>query len=162
VMCVIGEAIARGPTVNRQSPMSTPAALAALARARTLLGAGAGAPSDAAWLHAVSARYGTDASVSQASRDSAYARTMHALANAYPRDADAQIMAAEAMMLLSPHAYWTASGAAMPGTMQMLALLQRAQRVAPGHAGACFFQVHVMESIDGTSANCASTLARRR
>ena len=70
-----------------------------------------------------------------------------------PGDADAQALAAEAAMILAPYRYWSAAGAARPGTTVMVSRLRRAMRAAPGHIGACHFFVHVMETVDA-EARC--------
>ncbi len=109
--------------------------------------AGVGSVSDAAWLRAVSARHESTGIASRAALDSAYARAMGALADGNPMDADAQTLAAEADMILTPYDYWSPSGAALPATQRVLVRLRQAMRVAPGHHGACFLFVHVMESV---------------
>ncbi len=162
VMCHVGEAIALGPTID--SPLTASAAveaLGAIERAAALVHAGAGSPSDAAWLRAVSARYQSNGMASRAQLDSAYAHSMAALADANPVDADAQTLAAEAAMILTPFNYWSPSGAALPGTRRALARLRQAMRVAPGHHGACFLYVHLMESVQPW-VKCAGDDAGRR
>ena len=155
VMCALGEAIAIGPTVD--APMSSSAerqAVAAVRRAEALVRNGVGTISDAEWTRAVSARYLGAPSATRASRDTAYAKVMAALADANPADADAQALAAEATMILSPYGYWSPAGAPRAGTNVMVSRLRRAMRTAPGHIGACHFFVHVMEAVN-PEARCS-------
>lgn len=146
-MCAVGEAIALGPTVD--APMDSAAAsqaLSAILRARALVERGEGSVSEAAWVRAVATRYTADPSASRAGLDTLYAAAMTRLADANPLDADAQTLAAEAAMILSPYHYWSETGAARPGTRRLVHRLRQAMRVAPGHQGACVLYAHVMEA----------------
>ena len=162
VMCALGEAIALGPTID--APMSVPAeteAVAAVERARQLLRDGVGGIAEAAWTRAVASRYSTDRTMSRATLDSAFAKSMGALADAYPLDADAQTLAAEAAMILTPYSYWAADMTALPGTRRMVLRLKQAMRAAPGQHGACYFLVHALEAVR-PAARCVDPRSARR
>jgi hypothetical protein len=162
VMCAVGEAIALGPTVD--APMdsaSNAQALRALRRAQSLIARGEGSVSDAEWVRAVSQRYAANAVAARDAYDSAYATAMARLADASPEDADAQTLAAEASMILSPRTYWSESGEARPGTLHVVARLQHAMQLAPGHQGACYLFVHLMESVN-PHASCGGRVSARR
>jgi hypothetical protein len=156
VMCALGEAIALGPTVDASmTPAAATQALAAIRRAQALVRSGVGSISEAEWVRAVASRYtGGRVATPRVVLDSAYATAMAALADGSPQDADAQVLAAEAAMLLSPHHYWSADGRARAGTGPILGRLQQAMRSAPGHAGACFLSVHVLEAVE-PGGSCA-------
>lgn len=148
VMCVVGEAMALGPSIDAtMSTSDADAARTAALRAMALVRDGAGSVADAAWARALATRYLGRESAPRASRDSAYARAMSHLADAYPGDADAQTLAAEAAMILSPYRYWSADGVMLPAAQQALPRLVQAMRVAPGHHGACYLYVHLMEAV---------------
>jgi hypothetical protein len=148
VMCVIGEAIALGPTVDASMDSASEIrAVSAIRRALLMVPYGDNRFAESAWARAVSARYIGRGDATRGSLDSAYATSMRRLADENPGDADAATLAAEALMILSPYQYWTASGAPMPGTRTIVARLDRALQIAPGHIGACNFFVHVMESV---------------
>jgi hypothetical protein len=155
VMCVVGEAIALGPTIDTPvNPNTNAQARAATRHAVAMVQRGDAVGTDAAWVRAIATRYSADVSSSRFALDTAYANAMAALADAGPDDADAQTLAAEAAMVLSPYNYWSESGEARPGMRRAVARLQRAMHVSPGHHGACYLYVHVMESVNPRAA-CA-------
>lgn len=148
VMCVVGEVIALGPSIDAEmSPAQAVEARDAARRALALVRDGAGTISDAAWARVVASHHLGRASATRASLDSVYARGMAQLADANPGDADAQTLAAEAALILSPYRYWSPSGNMLPAAHQALPRLMQAMRVAPGHHGACYLYVHLMEAV---------------
>ncbi len=160
IMCVLGEALAIGPTVDMPLSRSERDAAHAVERAQALVRAGVGGVHEAAWVRAFAARHPGVPSASRASLDSAFATAMTRLADTHPGDADAQVLAAEALMILSPHQYWTACGLPSDGTRRVLGLLKRASREAPGHHGAEIFRAHVLET--RTEATSGPRLAQTR
>ena len=77
--------------------------------------------------------------------EDAYADRMRALAARHPRDADIAVLAAESLLNLHPYDWWEPDGRAMPWTGEIVALLARALKLAPGHPGANHYWVHLME-----------------
>jgi hypothetical protein len=156
VMCLVGEAIALGPAIDaRMSPESDAESRSAIRKAMQLVPYGEDGFGESAWVRAVATRYIGHAGASRAELDSAYAGAMRRLSNENPRDADAATLAAEAMMILSPYAYWSATGTPLRGTRAIVMRLDQALRAAPGHVGACNFYVHVMEAVD-PAASCVA------
>lgn len=74
-----------------------------------------------------------------------YAEAMVAFAKRHPGDADAAVLAAEALMNAHAYDWWTATGAARPWTPQILALLDQALALAPDHPGAHHYRVHLYD-----------------
>jgi hypothetical protein len=146
IMCVLGEALALGPTIDAPESRSESDAREAVERAQALLRAGAGGVNEAAWVRAFACRHSAAPTATRASLDSAFAIALTRLADAHPTDADAQTLAAEALMILSPYQYWTDAGLPRRDTRRILTLLGRASREAPGHHGAEFLRTHVLET----------------
>ena len=55
-------------------------------------------------------------------------------------------MAAEAIMNAHPYDYWRPGGSAQPWTPEVVALLDRATRLAPDHPGAHHYRIHLYEA----------------
>jgi pimeloyl-ACP methyl ester carboxylesterase/tetratricopeptide (TPR) repeat protein len=160
-LCYWGIAYAVGPNINLpMDPRVEPRALAAARKAVAL--ASLTTPNERALIAAMSLRYGEPAGASRAARDSAYAKAMRDVAKQFPRDVDAQVMFADAMMNLRPWAYWTRDGRAQPGTDELVTSLETAMHLAPGHAGACHFYVHAVEAsaTPDRALPCAEKLPR--
>jgi tetratricopeptide (TPR) repeat protein len=158
-MCAWGEALALGPNIN--APMdsaSGAAAHAAVARAQRLA---ASAPElERAWVDALSRRYAAVPPAERAPLDTAYATAMSALAERYPQDVDAQALAAEALMNLSPWHYWEADGSPRAATPEIVSRLEAALALDAGHPGACHFYIHTVEAKHPERAvPCAEQLA---
>lgn len=158
-MCAWGEALALGPNIN--APMDSAAGVAAhaaMARARRLA---ASAPeAERAWVDALSPRYAEAPPANRAGLDSAYAIAMRALADRYPQDVDAQALAAEALMDLSPWHYWEADGLPRAATLEIVARLESALAMSAEHPGACHFYIHAVEAKHPERAvACAERLA---
>jgi pimeloyl-ACP methyl ester carboxylesterase/tetratricopeptide (TPR) repeat protein len=167
-MCAWGEALALGPNINgAMDSASAESAWRALGRARAL--APRATAGERALIDALAARYqeawAPPGSPARLARDSAYARAMGAAAARFPRDDDAQVLYAEALMDLSPWDYWRAGkeeGAfvAKPTTRPMLAALERVLARNPRHPGACHFFIHAVEAAHPQRAvPCAGRLA---
>lgn len=144
-MCWWGIAYALGPNINM--PMDSAAeARATQAVAEAVRLARAATPRERAYIHALAARYGAPAGAQRATRDSAYAAAMRSVAATYPDDVDAQVLYADALLNLRPWDQWTRAGEPQPGTLDVVAVLERAMSLAPEHAGACHFYVHAIEA----------------
>ncbi len=152
-LCYWALAWSLGPNVNTDmSADAAPRVRAALRRAKALAGT---APSRVrALIDALSARH--PASGNPALDEEAYARRMRAIARAYPRDADMQTLAAEALMNLHPYDWWRHDGAAQPWTPEIRALLARALALDPRHPGANHYWIHLLESSDRPADAIAS------
>jgi len=140
-----GIAFALGPNINL--PMSADAerqALEALDRARAL--APKAPEADRAYIEALGRRYGTPAGESRAQRDSAFADAMRGLMRRDPKDADAAVLCAEALMDLRPWDLYDASGAPKPGAEEIVAILEKVIEQNPRHTGALHLYIHAVEA----------------
>jgi len=140
-----GVAYAAGPNFNL--PMDEAGATTAneaIARAlalRTLV-----SERDRDWIDAIVMRYSTDPKASRAGLDSAYAKAMKTLAKKYPKDADAGAIHAESLMDLNPWNQWTDDYKPNPGTLELVAELERVMKMEPSHPGANHFYIHAVEA----------------
>jgi pimeloyl-ACP methyl ester carboxylesterase/tetratricopeptide (TPR) repeat protein len=143
-MCYWGIAYALGPNINL--PMAAaiePRALEAISKARKQQRVTA---HERALIDAMARRFGVPAGAARAARDSAYAAAMRGVAQRYPDDVDTQVIFADALLNLRPWNQWTTDGQPQPGTMELVAALERALAREPNHAGACHLYVHAVEA----------------
>lgn len=158
-MCRWGVALAHGPNIN--AGMDSTAGAAAYEAIRAALERADGAtPRERAYIRALAERYALVPPVERAALDSAYARAMEGVAERWPDDPDALVLAADARMNLSPWDYWTADGEPKPGTERILERLERARGIAPDHPGACHLWIHAVEAAHPErGVECAEHLA---
>ena len=158
-MCYWGIAWASGPNINAAlTPDGGEFAHHSIHRA--LDRASKVTDRERAYIEAMALRYEEDPLTERARQDSAYARAAAAVADAYPSDPDAQVLAAEALMDLSPWDYWTADGSPRPDTEELLGRLVSVTETDPDHAGACHFYIHAVEKLYPERAvPCAERLA---
>lgn len=144
-MCWWGAAWALGPNINAAMDSAGGAeAYRAIQQAREALDEETGR--ERAYVEAMAARYGPEPTAERARRDSAYSRKIQKLADQWPEDDDAQVLAAESLMLLSPWDYWTAEDEPRPGTDELLRRLRTVMERNRSHAGACHFYIHAVEA----------------
>ena len=144
-MCWWGVAYAAGPNINL--PVTADAerrALDAIRRAQRLTSRATAR--EQAYVTAMARRFGEPAGSDRGARDSAYATGMRAIALRWPDDIDAQVLYADALLNLRPWNQWTPDGQPQPGTLDVVAILERTVEQAPNHAGACHFYVHAVEA----------------
>jgi len=141
--CHWGLAWSLGPTINADMTPADAARVGAALRQARLHRRQASARF-AGLIDALSARHPPDAA--QDIDEEAYARRMRALAARYPHDADIAVLAAESLLNLHPYDWWAPDGSAWPWTGEIVALLSRAQKSAPGHPGANHYWVHLFET----------------
>ncbi len=158
-MCYWGIAWASGPNINAAlTPEAGNVAHHAIHRALQLTDGVTNR--ERAYIEAMALRYEEDPMAERARQDSAYARAASALADAYPGDPDAQVLAAEALMDLSPWDYWTEDGSPRPDTEAILGRLLPVTEDDLEHAGACHFYIHAVEKLYPERAiPCAERLA---
>ena len=141
-----GIALVHGPHINNPS-MTEPAAEAAwkaLGQARAL--AAGASPVEQALIQALGARYAWPNPEDRTSLDLAYAQAMAEVAKRFPDDADVATLYAEALMDTRPWSQWTRDGKPEPGTLDVLASLERALALAPDHPGANHLSIHALEA----------------
>ena len=144
-LCRWGIAWALGPSVNHDMKREdVPIAIDAIVQARAY--APDPASRERALIEALARRYSDDpkADADKLARD--YADAMRKLAARYPDDADIAVLTAEAIMNAHPYDYWKPGGAPQPWTPEIVALLDRATRIAPDHPGAHHYRIHLYEA----------------
>ncbi len=144
-MCYWGIALALGPNIN--APMeaaAVPEAYAAIQKALEL--APRTSEAEQAYIQALAKRYGPEAVADRGALDMAYADAMRELARRYPDDLDAATFFGEALMDLSPWAYWTAEGEPTTYTNEILATLESVMQRNPNHPGANHYYIHAVEA----------------
>lgn len=158
-MCAWGVAWASGPNINAAMD-SASAVSAQKAIARAQAAASKVSPREQAAIDALARRYAGDPIGNRAALDSAYARQMAIVADAFPKDLELQVLAADALMNLSPWDYWTASGAPRPDTPRLLGRIEQVIATAPSHPGACHLYIHAVEAhFPERALACAERLA---
>ena len=157
-MCPWGIAFALGPNIN--APMDSASgvmAFEAVQRARQRLSRAQ--PVEREMILALAERYTATPPANRAPLDSAYARAMARVSAAFPRDPEAQVLYADALMNLAPWNYWEA-GAARPGTPELLASLESVLATDANHPGACHLFIHAEEAhAPARAVSCAERLA---
>lgn len=144
-LCHWGVAYALGPNINLpMDPALEPRAVAAVRDAVRLKGRAS--LRERALIDAMAVRYAEPTGTARAARDSAFANAMRGVAAKYPTDADIQVIFADAMLNLRPWNQWTREGRPRPGTLELVAALERVLRRTPDHAGACHFYIHAIEA----------------
>jgi tetratricopeptide (TPR) repeat protein len=141
-----GIALALGPNIN--APMDAQAGRAAYAAIRKAiqLSANAGAR-ERSLIHALAARYAAEPPGERAALDKAYAAAMQDVVRRYPDDLEARTLYAEALMDLSPWAYWTRDGKPREHTTELLSQLEQVLAANPDHPGANHFYIHAVEAV---------------
>jgi tetratricopeptide (TPR) repeat protein len=158
-MCYWGIALALGPNIN--APMDSASGAAAYQAAQTALRlSGTAGPVHQGFIRALAQRYGSDPTAGRQALDSTYARAMRDLTSRRPDDAEAQVLFAEAVMLLSPWNYWAADRLPRPGTEEILGRLEAVVARTPNHPGGCHFYIHAVEAAyPDRAVACAERLA---
>jgi hypothetical protein len=142
-----GAALSLGPHFN--VPALPPRTVAANAHAQKALTLLAGAtPIERGLVEAAAKRYSDPAPTTpedQKKLDTAYADAMKALMDKYPDDDDVAALWCEAMMDLRPWDLWTVDEKPQPGTLDMIAVLEKILARNPEHPGANHYYIHAVE-----------------
>jgi tetratricopeptide (TPR) repeat protein len=75
-----------------------------------------------------------------------YSNAMREVVKRYPDDLDAATMFAESLMMLRPWQLWTLDGKSVPGTLELVAVLELVLKRNPDHPGANHFYIHAVEA----------------
>ncbi len=143
-ICIWGQALVLGPNINL--PMDPAAAKDATALAARAASLATGArPVDQALIQALQKRYADPAPEDRKQLDRNYADAMAGVVAKFPEDDDAATMYAEALMDLSPWAYWQ-DGKPAEFTQALVSELERVLARNPRHIGAMHYYIHAMES----------------
>ncbi len=144
-MAYWGIGFAHGPNYNLPlDDERNRAAVAATQKAVAL--ASGGTPREQAYIAALARRYSLEPGADRKSLDVAFADAMRLVAQQYADDLDAATLFAEAMMDLRPWDLWTLDGQPQPGTLEIVATLERVLRKDPNHPGANHYFVHAIEA----------------
>lgn len=144
-ICVWGQALVLGPNINL--PMDPAQAGEATRLARQALAlADRARPADRALIEALAARYADPAPEDRSALDRAYADAMAEAHRRYPQDDDIATLYGEALMDLSPWAYWDADGKPNADTPTILAAFEGVLARNPRHIGAAHYYIHAVEA----------------
>ncbi|MGE0552960.1 MAG: hypothetical protein AB7R55_05980 [Gemmatimonadales bacterium] len=152
-ICRWGEGLALGPNLNAEmAPDQASAAARAIARAVELRARASAR--ERALIDALATRLsGTTGA------DSAYAGAMADAAARFPDDVEILTLFADALMNGRPWDYWDGAEP-RPGTLRLLAALDRALSLDSLHPGACHLLIHATEAAQpGRALGCAERLA---
>lgn len=144
-MCVWGQALVAGPNINLPMDPSLARDATALASRAAALAASA-RPADRALIQALQVRYVDPAPDDRSALDRAYADALAQVVEQFPEDDDAATLYAEALMDLSPWAYWTADGTPAEHTPRLVGELERVLARNPRHIGAMHYYIHATEA----------------
>ena len=144
-ICAWGQALVLGPNINMPMDPASAAQATALAQHAQRLSVHA-LPADRALIAALQLRYADPAPADRKPLDRAYADAMARVVEQFPEDDDAATLYAEALMDLSPWAYWTPDGKPTEFTPQILATLERVLQRNPRHIGAMHYYIHATEA----------------
>ncbi|HYV84385.1 MAG TPA: hypothetical protein VFB49_00580 [Patescibacteria group bacterium] len=141
-----GIALVNGPHINFPlvPPDKAKNAWEALARARELAPRAGAVEQEL--IAALAKRYASPQPDDRRPLDEAYAAAMRAVWKAHPKDADIATLFAESMMDLRPWDLFAHDGTPRPGTEEILATLEAALALDPGHPGANHLYVHAVEA----------------
>lgn len=144
-MCYWGIALALGPNINApMEEVAVPKAYAAIQKALSL--APQASEAEQAYIQALAQRYGSEPVADRGALDKAYAKAMEKLSQRYPDDLDGAALYAEALMNLTPWAYWTAKGQPTAYTEEIVTTLESVLARNPRHIGANHYYIHSMEA----------------
>ena len=144
-MCAWGQALVLGPNINLPMDPSLATDATTLARRAQALAKHA-RPADRALIGALVLRYADPAPDDRKALDQAYAQAMGKVADDFPADDDAATLYAEALMDLTPWAYWTSEGQQTEHTPRILSALERVLARNPRHIGAMHYYIHATEA----------------
>jgi tetratricopeptide (TPR) repeat protein len=145
-MAYWGVATALGPNINAaMDNAAAKEAYASLQEAQKRMGGAT--EKEKAFITALAKRYTDKPVADRKPLDKAYAEAMKEVAKRYPDDVDALTLYAESVMNTMPWAYWTKKDRKPnPGTLEVVAALERALALSPEHPGANHFYIHIVEA----------------
>jgi tetratricopeptide (TPR) repeat protein len=142
-----GLALAIGPNYN-DTAVDEHRAVATFDAVRNALARAAGAsPRERAYIDAIALRYASpDPDSDWLAFHHAYSDAMRELVQRFPDDLDAATMFGESIMMLRPWQLWTLDGEPVPGTLELVAVLESVLRRNPNHPGANHLYIHAVEA----------------
>jgi tetratricopeptide (TPR) repeat protein len=103
-------------------------------------------PREVAYIEALALRYEENNRPDRRHLDLRFAEAMRKLAAQYPDDLDAQTLAADALMNLTPWKLWSRDGKPNTYTLELVALLEGVLQRDPLHIGANHMYIHAVEA----------------
>ncbi len=144
-MAYWGIALALGPTINMpMTRQGDDTAYRAIQIARSL--SNAASERERAYIAALGRRYSPQGAGDPTVRGRSYAAAMRDLAKRFPLDLDAATLFAGALLNLRPWDQWTPDGRPQPGTLEVVATLERVLQQNPNHPGANHYYIHALEA----------------
>jgi len=144
-MCYWGKALVLGPNIN--APMSGESAELAHEAAQKALALSTSASArEKALIAALASRYSADKEADRKALDLAYAEAMAGVRKQFPKDADAAVLYAEALMDLSPWDYWTTDGRPKNHILEVVETLEAVLEKDPNHPHAIHLYIHAVEA----------------
>jgi tetratricopeptide (TPR) repeat protein len=145
-ICYWGQALVLGPNINL--PMQPDAVGPAFEASQRAMALQARASlNERALIDALAHRYEKEPPTDRKALDQAYAAAMRSVVQRYPDDLDAATLYAEALMDLSPWAYWDKQGQpTSPNTPELVGALESVLKRAPDHIGAAHYYIHAVEA----------------
>ncbi len=154
-ICFWGVGLVLGPNINLPiDPDRNARAVEAVAKAKAI--ARRASRVERALIDALAARYSAGPNADRAKLDEAYAAAMRAAAERFPADDDVLTLYAEAMMDLRPWKFWSPDGTPAPGTLEIVATLERVLKRSPSHPGANHYYIHATEASQNPGRAAAS------
>ncbi|WP_136465658.1 hypothetical protein [Flagellimonas onchidii] len=140
-----GQAYALGPNINDPLPPEERKIKTneALAKAKNL--AVNATPKEKALINALTARYSDDLTQNVEELNIAYMNAMAEVLQAYPEDAEVQVLYAAAVMNTVPWNYWDENGNPSPNITEAKAALEKAMEINPNNPGAHHYYIHMVE-----------------
>jgi len=144
-MAYWGIALASGPNINKGMAASELQS-AKLAIQKALSLSLTATAREQAYIQALATRYSSHADPDSEQLAINYKNAMGELVKRYPQDLDAATLYAESAMDLHPWALWTKDGQPLPGTQEIITVLESVLRREPQHLGANHYYIHAVEA----------------
>jgi tetratricopeptide (TPR) repeat protein len=158
-ICFWGVALTLGPNYNMPLMAAARARVAWDAVLRARAEAATATATERALIDAIGQRYRGPTALDPSNTApllAAYAGAMRDAAHLFPDDADVQTLFAEAVMNITPWKLWNADGSPAPGTMEVVATLEKVLAKHPDHPGANHYYIHAVEASPHPEAALAS------
>lgn len=138
-----GKALAYGPNINDLGYSASPAALAAVRKAKDLCSHCT--PVEKALIDAMEIRYLPDTSKTREHLNQLYADAMKKVHTDFPNDADAAALYADALMVQHPWDLYDKFYKPKPWTLEIVSVLEKLVKQFPENPGASHYYIHAIE-----------------
>jgi tetratricopeptide (TPR) repeat protein len=157
-MAYWGKAYALGPNINLPlSEANGRLAYAAIQEARARKDRATQVERD--MIDALATRYADPPPAERRALDEAYIAATRKLWQQYPNDDDIGLLHADALITIAPWDQWTPDFEPKPGTLELVATLERVLELNVDHPGANHFYIHAMEA-SGNAAKAEAAADR--